>query len=154
MAGLIDIFVYAGSVFGLLLSAILTGLGVAAFPSPLAGVAASLAKVTLFGLFPIGGVFVFRYNNLIQDTTPRDVKRWGYRGCPPWMRVTCYGLMGAGLALFFLPAFLETIGTIPRSDGSAFPATLPGGFGLIAYSSVFAQLYSLKTLANLKLNSL
>ncbi|MBT9539152.1 hypothetical protein [Thiobacillus sp.] len=148
MSRLIDTSIFAGSLIGLLASVVLAVVGVAVAPAPLTGLADSVSKGVMFGLFPVGGAFVLRYNNLTQDTTPREVQKWGYRGCPPWMRYACYGLMIAGLVLFFMPALFESLGSIPKSDGSAFPSTVPGGFGLLAYSAFFGQLYSLKVLAN------
>jgi hypothetical protein len=52
-----------------------------------------------------------------------------------------------GLSLFFLPAVFEFAGYIPHSDGSSFPSTTPGGFGLTAYTAFIAQLYSATTVA-------
>jgi hypothetical protein len=49
------------------------------------------------------------------------------------------------LILFFLPAALESS---TQSNSSFFPSTVPGGIGFVTYSSMFAQLFSLKALAN------
>lgn len=147
MSRLIDTGIFTGSLLGLLASLVLAVVGVAVAPVPLTGVADSLAKVVMLGLFPVGGAFVLRYHSLTQDTTPREVQKWGYGGCPPWMRYTCYGLMIVGLVLFFMPAFFESVNSTSKSGSSEFP-TVPGGFGLLAYSAFFGQLYSLKVLAN------
>lgn len=148
MSRLIDTSIFVSSLIGLLASLALAVVGIVVAPAPLTGVADSLAKIVMLGLFPVGGAFVLRYQHLTQDTTPREVQKWGYYGCPPWMRYTCYGLMTAGLVLFFMPAFTESTGSIPKGGGSEFPSTVPGGFGLLAYSAFFGQLYSLKVLAN------
>lgn len=148
--GVLDFAIYVGSVVGLALSTILALYGISIFPTPVTGIFAILSKWDLLALFPVGFVFVFRYNSLTRDLTPREVERNRYLGCPSWMSQVAYWSMGIGAVLFFIPIVFETLGYIPKGNYSAFgtesPSTLVGGFGLIAYSSIFAQLYSLKAL--------
>jgi hypothetical protein len=65
---------------------------------------------------------------------------------PPLLRTISYALMVAGVLLFFFPAVLQFSGIGPDSDGTTLPSTLPGGFGLMAYTAIFAQTYSLVVL--------
>lgn len=138
----IDLCIFAGCLAGLAASLVLAALGVADVRAPLTGAAFVFAKWTLLWILPVGLAFVLRYRHLTYDQTAREVEMWRYNGCPPWMRLTCLALMAAGLALFFTPAVLELMGVIPHGDNSPMPSTVPGGFGIVAFSSIFAQLYS------------
>jgi hypothetical protein len=144
---IVDLYIYVACLIGLVASVWLIVLGLAVMPGPLNGYGVALAKGTLLSVFGVGVPFVLRWQQLTVDTTLRKVGKAQYRGCPRWMRLTCYGLMAAGAVLFFLPLVLESTAVTPPSDGSAIPSTLAGGFGLMAYSSIFAQLYSLKALS-------
>ena len=144
---LIDFGIYGISTAGLVVSVVLGGFGLLTFPAPLSGWAHSFSKAMLFSLVPTGALFVCRYNQLTYDRTPRDVAKSMYSGCPPWMRTATYSLMVVGLSLFFLPAVFELCGYIPHNDGTSFPSTTPGGFGLMAYSAFIAQLYSAAAIA-------
>jgi hypothetical protein len=130
---LIDFGTYGISAIGLAVSVVLGTFGLLTFPVPLSGWANSLSKVMLFSLAPTGTLFVLRYSRLTYDRTQREMAKSMYSGCPQWMRTTAYSLMILGVSLFFLPAVFEIAGYIPHSDGSSFPSTTPGGFGLIAY---------------------
>jgi hypothetical protein len=151
MGSLLDFAIYGASSIGLLLSTVLSIFGIFAFPQPLSGWPASLAIKLIFLLVPIGVVFVLRCNNLNYDRTQREIAKTMYTGCPSWMRTTAYLLMALGLILFFLPGLWEVLGYIPHSSGNSMPSTTPGGFGLLAFSTFIAQLYSVKALADARL---
>jgi hypothetical protein len=53
-----------------------------------------------------------------------------------------------GVGLFVLNASLEMFGYLPKTEASAWPSNTPGGFGLVAYSFLIAQLYSVNALAS------
>jgi hypothetical protein len=149
---IVEFLIYASSVVGLLLSAALAIRGLVIFPSPMTGVFATVGKWVLLALFPVGFAFVLRYQSLTRDWTRRKVRHLQYSGCPPWMKRMAYCNLGIGVVLFFLPGVLEMVGYIPKGDyssfGKEFPSTVAGGFGLMAYSAFFAQLYSIKALVN------
>lgn len=137
-----DVLIMTLSVMGLGASLILSLIGVMSIPNSLHGTIAIFGKINLIGAAILGFVFVARYQQLTRNVPQGEVRSQRYQGCPKWMRITCYVCMLAGAFLFFLPAIAEAIGWSQRSDGTNLPATLPGGFGLLAYSAYFSQLYS------------
>ncbi len=137
-----DIVMYVSSVLGLVASLCLAVLGIFSFPAPLSGFAALLGKVTMFALLPVGILYVYRLQKANYERTQREADMLGLSGCPHWMRHPANILMVLGVILFFLPGVLEFLGYIPKSDGTTLPSTTPGGFGMLAYTGMFVQLYS------------
>ena len=139
-----DITIFTLCFLGLIASFILSILGLFSIQQSLTGFSALFGKLTLFALIPVGGLFIARYQALTYNVPPNEISKMRYYGCPKWMRIATYSCMVIGVCLFFLPAILEWVGFIPKSNGDSIPSTLPGGFGMLTYSSLFAQLYSLK----------
>jgi hypothetical protein len=144
----VDFGVYVAALIGLATSGLLALWGLATLPIPLSGFAAALANWTLLALGPVGAVFVFRYLQLTYDAPPRELEVMRFSGCPAWMRFICHALMLVGVGLFVLNAALEMIGYLPKTEAAAWPSNTPGAFGLVAYSFIFAQLYSVNALAD------
>jgi len=144
----VDFAIYVAAVIGLVTSGLLALWGIATLPVPLGGPVASLANSTLFALGPVGIVFVLRYLQLTYDAPPRELEIMRFSGCPPWMRFICHALMLVGVGLFVLNASLEMLGYLPRTEAAAWPSNTPGAFGLVAYSFIFAQLYSVNGLTS------
>ena len=142
----VDFAIYVAAVIGLVTSGLLALWGVATLPVPLSGPVASLANSTLVALGPVGIVFVLRYLQLTYDAPPRELEIMRFSGCPPWMRFICHALMLVGVGLFVLNASLQMLGYLPRTEAAAWPSNTPGAFGLVAYSFIFAQLYSVNAL--------
>jgi hypothetical protein len=115
-----------------------------ASPAPLAGMAASLAHNVLVALPVVGGAFILRYKQLTHGAQPRQRELMRFSECPPWMRGICYALMLLGVSLFAWSAGLEVLGFISKATGAAIRV---GGFGLVANSFIFGQLYSVQRLA-------
>jgi len=144
----IDLGIYMASLVGLASSALLAVWGLASLPVPLSGFAASLATWTLSALGPLGALFVLRYAQLTYGAPPRELEVMRFSGCPVWMRVACHALMLFGVGLFVLNASLEMLGYLPKTEAAAWPSNTPGAFGLVAYSFLIAQLYSVNALAS------
>ncbi len=144
----VDLGVYVAALVGLAISGMLALWGLATLPVPLSGFAAALANWTLLVLGPVGAAFVLRYLQLTYDAPPRELEVMRFSGCPAWMRFVCHALMLIGVGLFVLNASLEMIGYLPRTEAAAWPSNTPGAFGLVAYSFIFAQLYSVNALAD------
>jgi hypothetical protein len=143
MEKLVDITLYISSTLGLITSLILATFGCLSFPFPLTGFAASFSNVAIFGLIPIAVIFVIRYNQLTFDLSRREIENIRYTGCPKWMQLTATILMAIGAFLFFLPGIYELLGYLPKNDGTSFPSTVLGGFGMIVYPSFIMQLYAI-----------
>ena len=108
-------------------------------------------QVLLMLLLPLGFVFVFRLQMLTRNSTTGEINVFRYAGCPRWMRLAAYGSMTVGALLFIVPGLLEMYDYIPKADyssGNEMSSTAVGGFGLLAYAAVFAQLYSARMRAN------
>jgi hypothetical protein len=144
----VDLAIYIASLVGLASSGLLAVWGLASLPVPLSGWAAVLASWTLAALGPLGAAFVLRYLQLTYDAPPRELEVMRFSGCPVWMRVACHALMLFGVGLFVLNASLEMLGYLPKTEATAWPTNTPGGFGLVAYSFLIAQLYSVNALAS------
>jgi len=144
----VDFSMYVVSLVGLAISGLLALWGLATLPVPLNGFAASLANWTLLALGPVGAVFVVRYLQLTYDAPPREFEVMRFSGCPAWMRAVCHMLMLVGVGLFVFNSSLEMLGYLPKTQAAAWPSNTPGAFGLVAYSFVFAQLYSVNALAS------
>ena len=91
---------------------------------------------------------MLRYLQLTYGAPPRELEVMRFSGCPAWMRFLCHALMLVGVGLFVLNASLEMIGYLPKTEAAAWPSNTPGAFGLVAYSFIFAQLYSVSALAD------
>jgi len=89
---------------------------------------------------------VLRYLQLTYDAPPREFELMRFSGCPRWMRLVCHALMLFGVSLFVLNASLQMLDYLPRTEASAWPSNTPGAFGLVAYSFIIAQLYSVNAL--------
>ena len=131
-----DALILLVALTGMLLSIVMAAWGIAIAPNPLHGAFKQIGLVTLIGTLPIGAVFVLRQQAFGAGDSA------DYSGCPRWMQLACYATFVAGLVLFFLPAVLQFCGVGPVFDGSQLPSTVPGGFGLLAYTSIFGQTYS------------
>jgi hypothetical protein len=131
-----DALILLASMAGIGISLVLAAWGICVAPSPLQGIFEGIGAVALVGTLPVGAAFVFRQQALGAEGPP------DYSGCPRWMRVSCNALMISGVVLFFLPAAMQFCGIGPAFDGSQLPSTLPGGFGLAAYTGIFGQTYS------------
>jgi len=132
------------STAGIAVSVVLSAWGVSISPGPLQGPAAEIGKWTLLALVPLGILFVARLQ--ARERIAGATRAPDYSGFAPWLRAIIYALMIAGVLLFFYPAVLQFSDIGPVADGSTLPSTLPDGFGLAAYTSIFAQTYSLMVL--------
>jgi hypothetical protein len=148
MGKALDFGIYVAALVGLATSGLLALWGLATLPVPLSGFAASLANWTLLALGPLGAAFVLRYLQLTYDSPPREIEVMRFSGCPGWMRFACHALMLIGVGLFVLNASLEMLGYLPRTEAAAWPSNTPGAFGLVAYSFIVAQLYSVNALTS------
>jgi hypothetical protein len=146
MLEFVDIGFYTLCIVGLGASLALSVWGLLIIPNPLPDLPSILGKLIIVAILPIGILFVIRYQQLTRNVKPRLVGKMLYQGCPGWMKSMCYFCMLVGVIFFFLPMVLELVGAIPRNNGEFLPGTFPGGAGLLAYSALPAQLYSLKTL--------
>src|SRR4030095_11278003 len=144
----VGVAIYVAALIGLATSGLMALWGLATLPVPLSGLAASLANWTLVALGPVGMVFVLRYLQFTYDAPPRELEIMRFSGCPGWMRFVCHALMLIGVGLFVLNASLEMLGYLPRTEAAAWPSNTPGAFGLVAYSFIFAQLYSVNALTS------
>jgi len=142
----VDLVIYVVSVVGLAVSGVLAIWGLASVPTPLGGFAAIVTNWTLVALVPVGAAFVLRYLQLTYDAPPREFELMRFSGCPRWMRLVCHALMLIGVSLFVLNASLQMLDYLPRTEASAWPSNTPGAFGLVAYSFIIAQLYSVNAL--------
>jgi len=144
----VDFAIYVVALLGVAMSGLLALWGLATLPIPISGLAATVANVTLVALGPTGVVFVLRYLQLTYDAPPREIEIMRFSGCPPWMRFLCHALMLIGVGLFVLNASLEMLGYLPKTQAAVWPSNTPGAFGLVAYSFIFAQLYSVNALTS------
>ena len=135
------------STAGVAVSVALSAWGVSISPGPLEGAAAEVGKWTLLATLPLGTLFVARLQ--AQERIAGESRGPDYSGCPRWLRAISYALMVAGVLLFFYPAALQFSGIGPVADGTTLPSTLPGGFGIVAYTAIFAQTYSLAVLGKI-----
>ena len=143
----VDLVIYAVSVVGLTASGALAIWGLASLPTPLGGFAAIVTNWTLVTLVPVGAAFVLRYLQLTYEAPPREFELMRFSGCPRWMRIVCHALMLIGVGLFVLNASFEMLDFLPKTEASAWPSNTPGAFGLVAYSFIIAQLYSVNALS-------
>lgn len=141
----VDTVILLVSTAGIAVSLALSAWGVSIAPGPLQGPVAEIGKWALLAEFPLLLLFILRLQ--ARDRTAGASQVPDYSGCPPWLRALSYGLMGAGVLLFFYPAVLQFSGIGAVADGSTLPSTMPGGFGLLTNTSIFAQTYSLMVLA-------
>jgi len=143
---IVDVLIYASSAVGLLLSIALSIYGLANFPSPLTGAAATLGMWVLLALLPVGLAYVLRFPSSNFDLKRETMFELRFDGCPLWVKRATRCAVGIGAVLFFLPGVLEMLGYIPKGDysslGKESPCTMVGGIGLMAYSAFFAHLYS------------
>jgi hypothetical protein len=144
----VDLVIYVVSLVGLAVSGALAIWGLASLPTPLGGFATVVANWTLATLVPVGAAFVLRYLQLTYDAPPREFELMRFSGCPLWMRAACHTLMLIGVGLFVLNASLEMLDYLPKTEASAWPSNTPGAFGLVAYSFIIAQLYSVNALSS------
>jgi hypothetical protein len=142
----VDLVIYVVSAVGLGASGALALWALATLPTPLSGFAAVVANWTLVALVPVGAAFVLRYLQLTFDAPPREFELMRFSGCPRWMRLACHALMLIGVGLFVLNASLQMLDYLPKTEASAWPSNTPGAFGLVAYSFIIAQLYSVNAL--------
>ena len=140
----VDALILLVSTAGVAVSVVLSAWGVSISPGSLEGPAAEIGKWTLLAVLPIGMLFVARLQ--ARERIAGAPRGLDYSGCPPWLRALSYALMLAGVLLFFYPAALQFSGIGPVADGTSLPSTLSGGFGLVAYTAIFAQTYSLVVL--------
>jgi len=143
----VDLVIYAVSLAGLAVSGALAIWGLANLPTPLGGFAAIVTNWTLVALVPVGAAFVLRYLQVTYDAPPREFELMRFSGCPRWMRHACHALMLMGVGLFVLNASLQVLDYLPKTQASAWPSNTPGAFGLVAYSFIITQLYSVNALA-------
>ena len=136
----VDALILLISTAGVTVSVLLSAWGVSISPGPLEGPAAEIGKWTLLAILPLGMLFVARLQ--ARERIAGAPRAPDYSGCPPWLRAISCATMVAGVLLFFYPAALQFSGIGPVAVGTTLPSTLPGGFGLVAYTSIFAQTYS------------
>jgi len=134
-ATLVDRAILLASAAGVTASAVLSAWGATFIPGSLPRPAESLAKGLLLTLVGASVPHVLRMQAL-------GIESADYSGCPRWLRGASYALMLAGGVLFFLPAVLMFCGIGPAVDGSTLPSTVPGGFGLLAFTGIFSQTWS------------
>jgi hypothetical protein len=137
----VETSILLASAVGFAMSLVLSAWGISIAPAPLDGPMADLGRWTLLAEFPVGLLFVLRLQ--ARERVEGSYGGADYSGCPRWLRLASYAFMAAGVLLFFYPAILQFSGVGPVADGSTLPSTLPGGFGLLANSSLFAQTYSM-----------
>jgi hypothetical protein len=143
----VDLVIYVVSLAGLFVSGALAIWELANLPTPLGGFAVIVTNWTLVALVPLGAAFVLRYLQVTYDAPPREFELMRFSGCPRWMRYACHALMLIGVGLFVLNASLQMLDYLPKTEASAWPSNTPGAFGLVAYSFIIAQLYSVNALA-------
>jgi hypothetical protein len=110
----------------------------------MSGTSMIAGQALLMLLLPLGFVFVFRLQKLTSNSTTGEFNEFRYAGCPRWMRLGAFASMTVGALLFIVPGLLEMYDYIPQADyssGDEVSSTLIGGFGLLAYATLFAQLY-------------
>lgn len=95
----------------------------------------------IVGLFVVGFPAIFVINSAWHDYPQKMYLELMYAGCPAWMRRLTYALVAVGAAIFLTPILLglEVGGESWRGPGRSL---FLGGFGLLAYSAFFAQVYS------------
>jgi hypothetical protein len=145
---LLDLSIFLLSAAGFLNSAALSIIGLILLPNQLTGFQLLVGEWNLISVVIVGSIFGARHHALTDELTRREIRLRMYHGCPRWMRLACFTSMIAGAMLFYLPAVLEYFELSERFTGSGMPSTVPGGFGLLCFSSFFAQLYSLLTLGD------
>jgi len=143
----VDALILPISTAGIAVSVVLSAWGVSISPGPLEGPVAEIGKWTLLAILPLGMLFVARLQ--ARERVAGAPRGPDYSGCPLWLRAITYAMMVAGVLLFFYPAALQFSGIGPVADGATLPSTLPGGFGLVAYTSIFGQSYSLIALGKI-----
>jgi hypothetical protein len=139
---LVDTAIYCVCTIGLVGCAALAVYGLLPLPTPPSDFTALITKIFILPLMPTGFVFVLRYRQLTQDRTQRDIEKNMYSGCPRWMRTGAYALMATGVTVFFLPAILDALGLIAHIEEQSTNVRVIGGFGLMAFPALIAQLYS------------
>ena len=125
--------------------------GVSILPTAMAGIPMIAGQAVLMFLLPLGFIFVVRLRQLTHDLTTSEIDAFRYSGCPRWMRLSAYASMTVGALLFIVPGLLEMYDYIPKADyssGNEMSSTAIGGFGLLAYAALFAQMYSARMRAN------
>ena len=135
-AALVERAILLALAAGMAASLALSAWGLAFMPGWLTGIAEMLGGWLLLATVAVGIAFAWRMQ-------ARAIVDADYAGCPRWLRRASYALMFAGGVLFFLPAVLMFSGIGPAFNGSTLPSTVPGGFGLLAYTSIFAQTWSM-----------
>jgi len=87
------------------------------------------------GLFVVWFPTVVLMNRLTQDFKQKDLWKAALRGCPAWMRITLWIVVGSVFALFFLPVLSKgSLGDSPQLF-VIFPITF--------YAVSFCVMYSL-----------
>jgi hypothetical protein len=93
------------------------------------------------GFFVVAFPSFFIIKNATQDLPQREVTNLMYAGCPAWLKRLGYVVMAFGALNFFGSILLQKSGS-RAAQSDWFPAIALGGFGLMAYSAFFNQLYS------------
>jgi hypothetical protein len=98
--GFVDMTIFLSAAFGVLLSVGLSVVGIGSVAAPLAGHALLLGKFNLAWAMVTGMMFIGRQYRLTEAMEVKRARTGLYRGCPKWMRTTCYFLLTIGV--FFI----------------------------------------------------
>jgi len=80
-----------------------------------------------------------------KDYRPFQIAPKLYTGCPPWMRRATYAVIALGISSLVV-ANLAGVQTSTDTLVGTRATAIIGGLGLVAFSVLFAQIYSAFTL--------
>ena len=139
----------AACLCGIATSAVLVAFALQAWPRPPSELAGHLARGLLGALPIVASAFFLSYLHITHIAPPRRYELMRFSGCPRPVKVACHTLMLLGVGIFTCSVAIELIRQIGTSGDFAIRV---GSLGLLAFSFMFAQLYSVQVLARRTLN--
>ena len=91
--------------------------------------------ILFVGVFIVWAPTVILMNRLTKDFKQKDIWKAALRGCPPWMKMALWVVVGAVFVLFFVPV----LSGHSRGDSNQIFVLFP----IVFYSVSFCTMYSL-----------
>jgi hypothetical protein len=95
----------------------------------------SRAPIMFIGIFVVWLPTVLLMNTLTRDFKQKDLWKAALRGCPSWMRIGLWVVVGAVMAITFLPVILGRNSTPSEGGFTLFP--------IVFYAVSFCTMYSI-----------
>ena len=99
-------------------------------------VPARVLAVLLVGIFPIWLPTVILMNRLTRDFKRKDLWKAALRGCPPWMRIALWVVVGCAFVSFFIPVVSAQRPRDPPQTFMLFPITFYAVSFCVTYSLI------------------